>query len=187
MVKRKANKPIRPTAHKARRAAHAPARPVERPRHRFIISPKAAARLDAARLEHPRNGAPKTVAPTVSKPNGLAGKVTLPPAKSGPAVPGAPVAPVDLAETIKTLLHIAHEHGHVTYDDINDVLPEGMSPDDLDELYTKLRNLDIEIVDHAEVERPKPEEPEEVEDTRLEVLDDPVRMYMNQMGKVPLL
>jgi RNA polymerase primary sigma factor len=82
---------------------------------------------------------------------------------------------------------LAHEHGHVTYDDINDVLPEGMSPDDLDELYTKLRNLDVEIVDHAEVERAKPAEAEEEEDSRLEVLDDPVRMYMNQMGKVPLL
>src|SRR5690242_11676618 len=47
--------------------------------------------------------------------------------------------------------------------------------------------LDVEIVDHAEVERAKPAEPEEEEDSRLEVLDDPVRMYMNQMGKVPLL
>ena len=92
-----------------------------------------------------------------------------------------------MTEAIKTLLHLAHEHGHVTYDDINDVLPEGLSADDLDELYTKLRALDVEIVDHAEVERAKPAEPEEEEDSRLEVLDDPVRMYMNQMGKVPLL
>jgi RNA polymerase primary sigma factor len=97
------------------------------------------------------------------------------------------VSPLDLNETIKTLLQLAREHGHVTYDDINDVLPEGLSPDDLDELYTKLRGLDVEIVDHAEVERAKPADQEEEEDTRLEVLDDPVRMYMNQMGKVPLL
>jgi RNA polymerase primary sigma factor len=92
-----------------------------------------------------------------------------------------------LTETIKTLLHLAQEHGHVTYDDINDILPEGLSPEDLDDLYSKLRNLDVEIVDHAEVERAKPAEPEEEEDSRLEVLDDPVRMYMNQMGKVALL
>jgi RNA polymerase primary sigma factor len=104
-------------------------------------------------------------------------------APAGTGVPGQ----VDLTETIKTLLHLAHEHGHITYDDINDILPEGLSPEDLDELYTKLRNLDVEIVDHAEVERAKPTEPEEEEDARLEVLDDPVRMYMNQMGKVPLL
>jgi RNA polymerase primary sigma factor len=96
----------------------------------------------------------------------------------------------DLTETIKTLQLLAKEQGNVTYDDINDILPDGVSPDDLDELYTKLRNLDIEIVDAAEVEKVKPAEapaePEEV-DHRLNVLDDPVRMYMNQMGKVPLL
>ena len=46
-------------------------------------------------------------------------------------------------------------------------------------------------MDQAEVERAdakQPEQPEEEdEDSRLEILDDPVRMYMNQMGKVPLL
>jgi RNA polymerase primary sigma factor len=148
-----------------------------RPRRRFIISSKAAGRADS-RAQQIRHG--------LSKPP------ALPPAKTGAGpgqqAPGAnPGAPVDLAETIKTLLHLAHENGHITYDDINDVLPEGLSPEDLDELYTKLRGLDVEIVDHAEVERAKPAEPEEEEDARLEVLDDPVRMYMNQMGKVPLL
>jgi RNA polymerase primary sigma factor len=109
----------------------------------------------------------------------------------------SPVQPsVDLTETIKTLLHLAQEHGYVTYDDINDVLPDNLSPDDLDALLTKLRSLDVEIVmDQAEAERAErskqpeqPQQPEEAdEDARLEILDDPVRMYMNQMGKVPLL
>jgi RNA polymerase primary sigma factor len=109
-------------------------------------------------------------------------------------VPGQPS--VDLTETIKTLLHLAQEHGYVTYDDINDVLPENLSPDDLDALLSKLRSLDVEIVmDQAEAERAErskqPEQPQQEEaaeeDSRLEILDDPVRMYMNQMGKVPLL
>jgi len=110
-------------------------------------------------------------------------------ARPNSAAPGtnAPGNPLDLTETIKTLLHLAQEHGYVTYDDINDVLPDGLDPDDLDELFTKLRNLDVEIIDQAEAERIKPAEPEEPDDSRLEVLDDPVRMYMNQMGKVPLL
>jgi len=96
---------------------------------------------------------------------------------------------VDLTETVKTLLHLAQEHGYITYDDINDVLPDGLNPEDLDTLFTKLRSLDVEIVDQAEVQRTsKQAEPEEAEeDARLEILDDPVRMYMNQMGKVPLL
>ena len=46
--------------------------------------------------------------------------------------------PVDLAETIKTLLHLNQEHGHVTYDDINDILPDGLSPNDLDELVCRV-------------------------------------------------
>jgi len=148
-----------------------------RPRRRFIISAKAAA--------HPHSAPAPIPAPRGRPPKSAAAQ----PGKS-PALPAQPVVPgqaIDLTETIKTLLHLAHEHGHVTYDDINDVLPEGLSPEDLDELYTKLRSLDVEIVDHAEAERAKPAEPEEEEDTRLEVLDDPVRMYMNQMGKVPLL
>ncbi|MGA2180784.1 MAG: RNA polymerase sigma factor RpoD [Verrucomicrobiota bacterium] len=100
---------------------------------------------------------------------------------------------MDLTETVRTLLHLAQEHGYITYDDVNDVLPDNLSPEDLDALLTKLRSLDVEIVmDQAEAERAaKPAEPaqpaEEDEDARLEILDDPVRMYMNQMGKVPLL
>src|SRR5437762_4385689 len=147
-----------------------------RPRRRFIISAKAAGQ--APKLE-PKNGAAKSHSSPVTKGQSPASAHTPP--------TGASASPIDLAETIKTLLHLAHENGHVTYDDINDVLPDGLTPEDLDELYTKLRNLDVEIVDHAEVERAKPAEPEEEEDSRLEVLDDPVRMYMNQMGKVPLL
>jgi RNA polymerase primary sigma factor len=146
-----------------------------RPRRRFIISAKAAGRVPPHH-EDGRNGSSKSHAHEVHK-----GATPSTAPQQGPA------PAVDLAETIKTLLHLAHENGHVTYDDINDVLPDGLSPDDLDELYTKLRNLDVEIVDHAEVERAKPVEAEEEEDARLEVLDDPVRMYMNQMGKVPLL
>jgi RNA polymerase primary sigma factor len=117
------------------------------------------------------------------------------PAGAQPSVvaPAAPASTVDLTETIKTLVHLGQEHGYVTYDDINDILPDNLSPDDLDALLSKLRSLDVEIVmDQAEAERSdrgnKPQQAEEVEDdSRLEILDDPVRMYMNQMGKVPLL
>jgi RNA polymerase primary sigma factor len=147
-------------------------------RRRFIISPKAPG------ASHPQPPEPPRTNPSPQDSDSKA-KAAYASRQEAPGS-GAPSA-LDLAETIKTLLHLSHENGHVTYDDINDVLPDGLSPDDLDELYTKLRNLDIEIVDHAEVERAKPSENEEEEDARLEVLDDPVRMYMNQMGKVPLL
>jgi RNA polymerase primary sigma factor len=151
-------------------------------RRRFVISSKAV-KLDAPKpataveLEkpHAKNGS-KVSAITPAPANGL------------------PVSTADLTETIKTLLHLSQEHGYVTYDDINDILPDNLNPEDLDALLSKLRSLDVEIVmDQAEAERAErakqPEQQEETpdEDSRLEILDDPVRMYMNQMGKVPLL
>jgi RNA polymerase primary sigma factor len=52
----------------------------------------------------------------------------------------------------------------------------------------QIRGLEIDIVDQAEVDRIKePEAEEEEEKTRLDILDDPVRMYLRQMGSVPLL
>ena len=96
---------------------------------------------------------------------------------------------LDLAEKVKELVRLAQEQGYLTYNDINDALPDGViSPDQLDDLYGKLRNLEVEIVDQAEVDRVKQPEPDEDEDKgRLDILDDPVRMYLKQMGQVPLL
>ena len=178
MLNRKENK----SADGARRRGRPRGKPASSKAHRqyrrFIISHKAQSH-SKLRAPEPPNGTPKARHAAQTKATHAASQGT-------PAAT-RPVQAADMTETIKTLLHLAQEHGHVTYDDINDVLPDGMTPENLDDLYTKLRNLDVEIVDHAEVERAKPTEPEEEEDTRLEVLDDPVRMYMNQMGKVPLL
>jgi RNA polymerase primary sigma factor len=95
---------------------------------------------------------------------------------------------LDLTEKVKDLVRLAREQGYLTYDDINDALPDHLvSADALDEIYTKLGALEVEIVDQAEVDRIKQPEPEGEEDRRLDILDDPVRMYLRQMGKVPLL
>jgi RNA polymerase primary sigma factor len=99
------------------------------------------------------------------------------------------VNPAELAEKIKELVRLAQEQGYLTFNDINDTLPDGaVTPEELDDIYVKLRNLEIEIVDQAEVDRVKQPEPAEEEDkSRLDILDDPVRMYLKQMGQVPLL
>ena len=96
---------------------------------------------------------------------------------------------VELTEKVKDLIRLSQEQGYLTYTDINDALPDNIvSPEEVDEILSKLRNLDIEIVDQAEVDRVKQPEPEEEEDkSRLDILDDPVRMYLKQMGQVPLL
>jgi RNA polymerase primary sigma factor len=178
MLNRKENKLAKGAGHRGRPRGRPVSVKGHRHRRPFVISPKAHIHKDLPSEATPK-AQPKSLSATQAK-EAYANS-------HGTRAPGAPAQAADMTETIKTLLHLAHEHGHVTYDDINDILPDGLSADDLDELYSKLRNLDVEIVDHAEIERAKPAEPEEEEDTRLEVLDDPVRMYMNQMGKVPLL
>ena len=150
-------------------------------RRRFVISSKAV-KPEAAK---PASVSPKTAGKTAAVKS---------PAIAAPPAPVAGAPSVDLTETIKTLLHLSQEHGYVTYDDINDILPDNLSPEELDAVLSKLRGLDVEIVmDQAEAERAERKQPEQAQaeevedDSRLEILDDPVRMYMNQMGKVPLL
>ncbi|HEY5043423.1 MAG TPA: RNA polymerase sigma factor RpoD [Verrucomicrobiae bacterium] len=176
MLKRKVTTPKSASSSSHRSGKPAPAKtpPVRR---RFVISSKAL-KPDAQK---------KAPVPVVAEV-----KVTT---NGQSAAPATSATSVDLTETIKTLLHLSQEHGYITYDDINDVLPDNLSPDDLDVLLTKLRGLDVEIVmDQAEAERAeRAKQPDQAaqeeadEDARLEILDDPVRMYMNQMGKVPLL
>jgi RNA polymerase primary sigma factor len=104
--------------------------------------------------------------------------------------PGSPPADLDaeLSEKIKELVRLAQEQGHLTYNDISEALPENaIVPEKLDQVFTKLRSLEIDIVDQAEVDRIKTPETEEEDTTRLDILDDPVRMYLKQMGQVALL
>ena len=56
----------------------------------------------------------------------------------------------------------------------------------------RLRNMEIDIIDASDVDRYKDvkkdaEEEEEKTEPKLDILDDPVRMYLKQMGQVPLL
>jgi RNA polymerase primary sigma factor len=155
-------------------------------RRRFVIT--SSARRNAAKNPE-TNGKGKHTATSIAE-----AEKRLQNGHANGSAPATTQPSVDLTETIKTLLHLAQEHGYITYDDINDILPDNLSPDDLDALLTKLRSLDVEIVmDQAEAERAErtkqPDSPQEEadDDARLEILDDPVRMYMNQMGKVPLL
>ena len=91
-----------------------------------------------------------------------------------------------LADKIKELVRLAREQGRLTYNDIDEVLSDNASPEEMDEVFAKLRSLDVEVVDQADVDRVKAHDAEE-ESSRIDALDDPVRIYLNQMGQVPLL
>jgi RNA polymerase primary sigma factor len=163
--------------HRAGRARPASGKP-QRPRHPFLFGAKAAGREESPPKKARHNGVEA----------GGADRGKAAPAGNGcDPVAAGPFEAAGLTETIKALLQVAREQTYLTYDDINDLLPEDVSPNDLEVLYTRLQSLGIKITTHPEVEKARPEEPEPEEDRRFDVLDDPVRMYMNQMSRVPLL
>ena len=101
-----------------------------------------------------------------------------------------------LQEKVRDLIKLAKEQGYVTYDDLDEVLPESVNdPDSMESVITQLRAVEIEIIDSSDVDRVKEvrkegdeeEEKDEKPDSKLDILDDPVRMYLKQMGQVPLL
>ena len=104
-----------------------------------------------------------------------------------------------LSPEVKTLIEEAKKKGSVTYDELNKVLPDDtVSPEKLDSIFQMLDELGIEIIDEgAESEKEPFEDPGaddfgEALDSDLrrgvsEKIDDPVRMYLTQMGEIPLL
>jgi RNA polymerase primary sigma factor len=94
-------------------------------------------------------------------------------------------------ESIKLLIEHGKEKGFVTYEELNDFLPEDtIAPEKIDKILMTLDELGIDIVDAAAAEE-KEEDEEALDDVETESttdrIDDPVRMYLTQMGEIPLL
>jgi len=95
---------------------------------------------------------------------------------------------------LRELIKLAKEQGYLTFDDLNEALPDGITDaNELDAILTRLRRMEIDVIEasdvdrHKEVKKDLDEEEEEKPETKLDILDDPVRMYLKQMGQVPLL
>jgi RNA polymerase primary sigma factor len=97
----------------------------------------------------------------------------------------------DRNQKIKDLIQLASDQGYLTYDDINETMPESVvNPDEFDGIVILFRGMDIEVIESSEVEKFKEvaeKEERAKQAQRMDVLDDPVRMYLKQMGQVPLL
>ncbi len=106
-------------------------------------------------------------------------------------------------DEVKQLINLGKEKGFLTYDEVNDLLPPDLYPDQLDDIMNMFGEMDIDIVDSAKkfkipngtaetlVEH---EEPEESEQEDIDYLpgslgktNDPVRMYLREMGSIALL
>ncbi len=120
-------------------------------------------------------------------------------------------SPLDSPEfrpIVRDLIRLAKEQEYLTFDDINDALPDTETDLELlEELIERLRTMKFRIIDAAEVDNFKTVPTDDDDDDtasadgeeitekksaseregRLDILDDPVRMYLKQMGQVPLL
>ena len=99
-----------------------------------------------------------------------------------------------LNEKIRQLIHLSKEQGgYLTHQDLNKHLAETLiDPGEYDNVINILENLEVSILDNdEEIEsyRNRIEENEEQQTRTMQsdTLDDPVRMYLKQMGQVPLL
>ena len=105
---------------------------------------------------------------------------------------GGEAAAGGINEKIRQLIRHSKEQGYLTYDDINEALPESVeNQEEIDNVLSILQNLEIEILEPDQVEdykqRQEEAEEEESRTSNNDILDDPVRMYLKQMGQVPLL
>lgn len=96
------------------------------------------------------------------------------------------------------IVEVGKEKGYLTFGEVNDLLPGDItSPDDLDDLLTTINTQGIELggdEDRRGRDKYEPEAGEESEDVELDLspgtlekTNDPVRMYLREMGTVPLL
>ena len=101
-------------------------------------------------------------------------------------------------DDIQNIIEVGKEKGYLTYGEVNDLIPGDMtSPDDLDDLLTTIGTQGIDVLEGG----PKfgggdkfDSESEDGEDVELDLTpgtlektNDPVRMYLREMGTVPLL
>lgn len=96
-------------------------------------------------------------------------------------------------EKIDEIVQIAKEQGFTTYEEINEILPMTFdTAEAIDQVLIYLTGMDIQVLNQSEVERQKEKKREAKEleglPKRMEgTPDDPVRMYLKEMGSVPLL
>ncbi|HIV04851.1 MAG TPA: RNA polymerase sigma factor RpoD [Candidatus Spyradosoma merdigallinarum] len=103
-----------------------------------------------------------------------------------------PVDQVLMNEKVRELDQLSKQQGFVTIEDINRLIPEtGSSHEAFESIINILDNLDVKILDNDEVDayklRLSAEEENALRMAQVDILDDPVRMYLRQMGQVPLL
>ena len=97
-------------------------------------------------------------------------------------------------QTLKTLMRLGKERGYVTHDELNAALPtEDFTSEQIDDFMSTLSEMGVSVVEAADSDESSDNEGEEarpagnVSDSDVSGTDDPVRMYLREMGSVELL
>ena len=97
-------------------------------------------------------------------------------------------------QTLKTLMRLGRERGYVTHDELNAALPaEDFTSEQIDDFMSTLNEMGVSVVEAADSDDSSEGEGEEqrsagnVSDSDVSGTDDPVRMYLREMGSVELL
>jgi RNA polymerase primary sigma factor len=184
-VKKATKSPAKTT--KTTKTAKAPAKAAKAPAKASVPAKAPAATKEKAAKSPGKNT-------TSEKDKTVAG--TAPAGKGKKGVEKRRIDTPEIQEKIRELIKLAKEQEYLTYDDINEILPNDLvDPDDVEAIMDRLRNMEFDIIDASEVDRFKDKKKDEGDgdeddvkaDQKLDILDDPVRMYLKQMGQVPLL
>lgn len=97
-----------------------------------------------------------------------------------------------LGAAVKKMLAKGKERGFITYDELNAALPpDKMSSEQIEDTMSALSEMGINVVDNDEAEEEAEDEPDEkagnIDESESGRTDDPVRMYLREMGSVELL
>src|SRR5712692_2315224 len=101
-----------------------------------------------------------------------------------------------IAIAIKKMVARGKERGYLTYDELNAALPQDqVSSEQIEDTMTMLSELGVNVIESEESEEPAPAEGDEadsevrgnLDDDDIGRTDDPVRMYLREMGSVELL
>src|SRR5271155_5899590 len=101
-----------------------------------------------------------------------------------------------VAAAIKKMLARGKERGYVTYDELNAALPpDQVSSEQIEDTMTMLSELGVNVIENEESEEPAAPDADEsdgevrgnLDDDDIGRTDDPVRMYLREMGSVELL
>ena len=101
-------------------------------------------------------------------------------------------ADLNKSAIVRKLIRAGKDKGYISYDEVNDMLPDDVvASDEIDGVITALQEANIKVVESSEEVEKIPlavkRDQKKIKTRKFVQIDDPVKMYLKQMGQIPLL